>query len=35
MDIMRQGQNVEVVAPADLRERVHRELTQAADQYSR
>jgi proteasome accessory factor C len=34
MDIMRQGKNVEVVAPEELRERVAHELRQAAGQYS-
>jgi predicted DNA-binding transcriptional regulator YafY len=35
MDIMRQGRNVEVLAPDELRERVREELERAADQYSK
>jgi len=34
MDIMRQGKNVEVVAPDELREQVRRELQEALSQYS-
>jgi predicted DNA-binding transcriptional regulator YafY len=34
MDIMRQGKNVEVIAPEELREHVRRELQQALSQYS-
>lgn len=34
MDIMRQGKNVEVVAPSALREQVRHELQQALSQYS-
>jgi len=33
MDIMRQGKNVEVVAPDELRERVREELRQTSSQY--
>lgn len=35
MDIMRQGKNVEVVAPDELREQVRRELHDALSQYSK
>jgi predicted DNA-binding transcriptional regulator YafY len=35
MDIMRQGKNVEVVAPQDLREQVNEELNRAIAQYSK
>jgi proteasome accessory factor C len=35
MDIMRQGKNVEVVAPRELRECVHEELNQTISQYSK
>jgi predicted DNA-binding transcriptional regulator YafY len=35
MDIMRQGTNVEVVAPEELRQRVREELERAAAQYSK
>jgi predicted DNA-binding transcriptional regulator YafY len=34
MDIMRQGKNVEVLAPEELRLQVHEELQRAASQYS-
>jgi proteasome accessory factor C len=34
MDLMRQGQNVEVVAPEDLRRQVRQELERAAAQYA-
>jgi predicted DNA-binding transcriptional regulator YafY len=33
MDIMRQGKNVEVVAPIELREQVRKELEQSLSQY--
>jgi hypothetical protein len=35
MDITRQGKNVEVVAPEELRAQVSEELKDAAAQYSR
>lgn len=35
MDIMRQGKNVEVVAPGELRDLVREELRRAASQYSK
>lgn len=35
MDIMRQGSNVEVVAPDDLREQVRQELQRTLSQYSK
>jgi proteasome accessory factor C len=35
MDIMRQGKNVEVVAPQELRDRVREELERAGAQYSK
>jgi predicted DNA-binding transcriptional regulator YafY len=35
MDVMRQGKNVEVIEPAELREQVRRELEQAIAQYQR
>lgn len=35
MDIMRQGKNVEVVAPEELREQVRRELQEALSHYSK
>ena len=35
MDVMRQGKNVEVVAPEELREQVREELKQAISQYSK
>jgi hypothetical protein len=35
MDIMRQGKNVEVMAPEELRQQVREELAQAAAQYSK
>ena len=34
MDIMRQGKNVEVVGPEELRRQVREELERAAAQYS-
>jgi hypothetical protein len=34
MDIMRQGKNVEVIVPDDLRAQVQNELQQASSQYS-
>ncbi len=35
MDIMRQGKNVEVISPSDLRDQVHEELKRAISQYSK
>jgi predicted DNA-binding transcriptional regulator YafY len=35
MDVMRQGKNVEVIAPDELRTQVQQELRNALSQYSK